>query len=67
MSDPGKVLILDLTVTNNPARLIKYHLYHDHYGLDHHRMLLEWNLQLECNVGQKLKRAYDKADWAKIS
>jgi hypothetical protein len=66
MSDPGKASTLDLTVTNDPARLIKCHLYHDHYGSDHRGTLSEWNLQPEHNVGQKPKRAYDKADWAKI-
>ncbi|GFF96873.1 hypothetical protein IFM47457_11107 [Aspergillus lentulus] len=33
MSNLGKALTLDLTVTNNLVRLIKCHLYHNHYGI----------------------------------
>jgi hypothetical protein len=29
-------------------------------------MFSEWNLQPERNVSSKPKRAYDKADWARI-
>lgn len=66
LSNPGKASTLDLTLTNDPTKLIKCHLYHDHYGSDHRGTFSEWNLQPERNVDSKPKRAYDKANWARI-
>ncbi|KAJ8200122.1 hypothetical protein LV164_008811, partial [Aspergillus fumigatus] len=66
LSNPGKASTLDLTLTNDPTKLIKCHLYHDHYGSDHRGTFSEWNLQPERNIDSKPKRAYDKANWARI-
>ncbi|KAJ8147384.1 hypothetical protein LV165_008823 [Aspergillus fumigatus] len=66
LSNPGKASTLDLTLTNNPTKLIKCHLYHDHYGSDHRGTFSEWNLQPERNIDSKPKRAYDKANWTRI-
>ncbi|EED11875.1 hypothetical protein TSTA_110550, partial [Talaromyces stipitatus ATCC 10500] len=65
-SHPGKTLVLDLTLTNDPTTLIKCQLYHDNYGLDHRGTYSEWDLRPERNENAKPKRAYDRADWAKI-
>ncbi|EED16651.1 zinc knuckle domain protein [Talaromyces stipitatus ATCC 10500] len=62
----GKASVLDLTLTNDPAKLMKCQLYWDNYGSDHCRTYSEWDLQLERNKNPKPKRAYDRADWDKI-
>ena len=54
-------------LTDDPAKLMKCQLYHNNYGLDHHGTYSKWDLQSECNESLKPKRAYDRADWAKIS
>ncbi|EED11753.1 conserved hypothetical protein [Talaromyces stipitatus ATCC 10500] len=62
----GKTSVLDLTLTNDPTTLIKCQLYHDNYGSDHRGTYSEWDLRPEHNENAKPKRAYDRADWAKI-
>ncbi len=66
LSHPGKASVLDLTLTDNPNKLIKCQLYHDNYGSDHRGTYSEWDLQPERNRTSKPKRAYDRADWEKI-
>jgi hypothetical protein len=34
LSHPGKTSTIDLTVTDSPEKLVKCHLYHNHYGSD---------------------------------
>ncbi|EED16645.1 conserved hypothetical protein [Talaromyces stipitatus ATCC 10500] len=63
---PGKASVLDLTLTNDPAKLMKCQLYRDNYGSDYHGTYSEWDLRPECNKNPKPKRAYDRADWDKI-
>jgi hypothetical protein len=63
---PGKASVLDLTLTNDPLTLIKCQLYHDNYGSDHRGTYSEWDLQPDRNREPKPKRAYNRADWAKI-
>lgn len=65
-SFPGKASVLDLTLTDDPAKLIKCQLYLDNYGSDHRGTYSEWDLRPERNETPKPKRAYDRADWAKI-
>jgi hypothetical protein len=65
-SFPGQASVLDLTLTNDPAKLLKCHLYHDNYGSDHRGTYSEWDLRPERKASPKPKRAYDRADWAKI-
>jgi ribonuclease HI len=66
LSYPGKSSVLDLTVTDNPAKLIKCHLYHDNYGSDHRGTYSEWDLRPEQNGTPKAKRAYNRANWERI-
>ncbi|EED11824.1 reverse transcriptase, putative [Talaromyces stipitatus ATCC 10500] len=63
---PGKASVLDLTLTNDPAKLMKCQLYRDNYGSDHRGTYSEWDLRPERNENPKPKRAYDRADWDKI-
>jgi hypothetical protein len=58
----GQALVLDLTLTNDPTKLLKYHLYHDNYGLDHCGTYSKWDLRPERKVSLKPKRAYNRAD-----
>eukprot|EP00136_Aspergillus_niger_P005212 XP_001395701.2 reverse transcriptase [Aspergillus niger CBS 513.88] len=67
LNQPGKTSVLDLTLTNDVTRLIKCQLYHDHYGSDHRGTYSEWNLQAEQTRKPKPKRAYDRADWARVA
>jgi hypothetical protein len=62
----GRTSTIDQTVTDNPYRLIKCHLYHENYGSDHCATWSEWDLQAKRHVITKPKRAYDRADWDKI-
>ncbi|KAI3054121.1 hypothetical protein CBS147353_11471 [Aspergillus niger] len=64
---PGQSSTIDLTVTDDPARLIRCQLYHDNYGSDHRGTLSEWDLQPRRNKPSNPKRAYDRANWEKIS
>ncbi|KAI3015386.1 hypothetical protein CBS147347_11193 [Aspergillus niger] len=63
---PGQSSTIDLTVTDDPARLIRCQLYHDNYGSDHRGTLSEWDLQPRRNKPSNPKRAYDRANWEKI-
>lgn len=65
-SFPGKASVLDLTLTNDPAKLMKCQLYQDNYDSDHRGTYSEWDLRPERNENPKPKRAYDRADWDKI-
>ncbi|THC88360.1 hypothetical protein EYZ11_012191 [Aspergillus tanneri] len=66
LNNPGKSSVLDLTLTNDTARLIKCQLYHEHYGSDHRGTYSEWSLLPEQAVKPRPKRAYDRADWTKV-
>lgn len=66
LNQPGKTSVLDLTLTNDVTCLIRCQLYHDHYGSDHRGTYSEWNLQAEQTRKPKPKRAYDRADWARV-
>ena len=66
LTEPGKASTIDLTVTDSPERLIKCHLYHDHYGSDHRATYSEWSLYPERTVNRKPRRAFERADWGKI-
>jgi hypothetical protein len=50
ISHPGSHSTIDLTVTDAPGKLMKYHLYHDHYGSDHRATYSEWSLQPTRNT-----------------
>ena len=65
-SRPGKTSVLDLTLTNDTAKLIKCQLYHNNYGSDHRGTYSEWDLQPDHNKAPKPKRAYDQANWTQI-
>ncbi|KAI3111220.1 hypothetical protein CBS147330_9923 [Penicillium roqueforti] len=67
LNDPGKSTTIDQTVTNRPEQLIKCHLYHENYGSDHRATYSEWNLRPRRQPAAKAKKAYDRADWAKIA
>ncbi|KAJ5839473.1 uncharacterized protein N7525_004661 [Penicillium rubens] len=67
LNDPGKSTTIDQTVTNRPELLIKCHLYHENYGSDHRVTYSEWNLSPRRQPAAKAKKAYDRADWAKIA
>ncbi|KAI2734534.1 hypothetical protein DTO013E5_9920 [Penicillium roqueforti] len=67
LNDPGKSTTIDQTVTNRPELLIKCHLYHENYGSDHRATYSEWNLSPRRQPAAKAKKAYDRADWAKIA
>ncbi|KAI3033203.1 hypothetical protein CBS76997_11321 [Aspergillus niger] len=66
LNKPGTTSVLDLTLTNDMTRLIKCQLYHDHYGSDHRGTYSEWSLQPEQTRKPKPRRAYDRADWARV-
>jgi hypothetical protein len=63
LPDPRKTSTLDLTVTNSSERLIKCHLYHDHYASDHRGTYSEWSLYPERKPERKPRRNYAKAEW----
>lgn len=65
-SHPGKTSTIDLTVTDSPERLVRCHLYHEHYGSDHRATYSEWSLHPELKPDPKPKRNFDRADWEKI-
>jgi Endonuclease-reverse transcriptase/Reverse transcriptase (RNA-dependent DNA polymerase) len=65
-SHPGKTSTIDLTVTDSPGRLIRCHLYHDHYGSDHRATYSEWSIHPELKPDSKPKRNFNRADWEKI-
>lgn len=66
LSCPGQNSVIDLTLTNEPPRLVKCELYHENYGSDHRGTLSEWDMQLERRPETQPRRAYERADWAKI-
>ncbi|GAA93315.1 reverse transcriptase, partial [Aspergillus luchuensis IFO 4308] len=66
LHNPGQSSTIDLTVTDDSARLIRCQLYHDNYGSDHRGTLSEWDLQPRRNKPSIPKRAYDRANWEKI-
>ncbi|KAI3045365.1 hypothetical protein CBS147353_11800 [Aspergillus niger] len=66
MSHPGSHSTIDLTVTDTPGKLVKCHLYHDHYGSDHRATYSKWSLQPARNTDRKPRKAYERADWRRI-
>ena len=66
LTHPGKTSTIDLTVTDSPRRLLESHLHHEHYGSDHRATYTEWALYPEHRAEPKPKRAYERANWAKI-
>jgi hypothetical protein len=66
LTHPRKTSTIDLTVTDSPRRLLKCHLYHDHYGSDHRATYSVWALYPDHRAEPKPKRVYERADWAKI-
>jgi hypothetical protein len=44
ISHPGSNSTINLTVMDAPGSLIKYQLYHNHYGSDHRAVYSEWSL-----------------------
>ncbi|GAA3296697.1 hypothetical protein GCM10020218_080510 [Dactylosporangium vinaceum] len=66
LNNPGQNSTIDQTVTDNPELLVKCHLYHENYGSDHRATYSEWNLQPQSTPGTKTKKAYERADWARI-
>lgn len=63
---PGQRSVIDLTLTDKLQRLVKCELYHENYGSDHRGTLSEWNMGLEQKPKARPRRAYERADWAKI-
>ncbi|KAJ6103651.1 reverse transcriptase [Penicillium sp. IBT 16267x] len=53
-------------MTDRPELLIKCHLYHENYGPDHRATYSEWNLQPQSKPNDKARKAYKRADWARI-
>jgi hypothetical protein len=62
MSHPGRTSTIDLTLTNNPCRLVKCHLHQDNFGSDHRATVSEWKLQPERTPDRPLHRVHDRAD-----
>ncbi|CDM38421.1 Probable transposable element [Penicillium roqueforti FM164] len=66
LNNPGQNSTIDLTVTDKPERLVKCHLYHENYGSDHRATYSEWDLQPQSKPNDKVRKAYERADWARI-
>ncbi|KAJ5642550.1 reverse transcriptase [Penicillium lividum] len=66
LNNPGQHSTIDLTVTDQPERLVKCHLYHENYGSDHRATYSEWNIQPQSKPNDKVRKAYERADWARI-
>jgi endonuclease/exonuclease/phosphatase (EEP) superfamily protein YafD len=65
-NNPGQNSTIDQTVTGSPGLLVKCHLYHENYGSDHRATYSEWNLQPRSRPNTKARKAYERADWARI-
>lgn len=57
---------INQTITDWPDLLVKCHLYHKNYGLDHRATYSEWSLRAQCNPTTKVRKAYDCSDWDNI-
>lgn len=57
LNDPGKHTTIDQTVTNRPELLVKCHLYHENYGLDHRATYSEWSLRAPRQPTGKARKA----------
>ncbi|KAI2734742.1 hypothetical protein CBS147339_9742 [Penicillium roqueforti] len=66
LNNPGQNSTIDQTVTDNPGLLVKCHLYHENYGSDHRATYSEWSLQPQSKPSTKARKAYKRADWARI-
>ncbi|CAG8891920.1 unnamed protein product [Penicillium nalgiovense] len=66
LNNPGQNSTIDQTVTDNPGLLVKCHLYHENYGSDHRATYSEWSLQPQSKPSTKARKAYERADWARI-
>ncbi|CAG8237069.1 unnamed protein product [Penicillium salamii] len=66
LNNPGQNSTIDQTVTDSPGLLVKCHLYHENYGSDHRATYSEWSLQPQTKPSTKARKAYERADWARI-
>ncbi|CAG8218568.1 unnamed protein product [Penicillium salamii] len=66
LNNPGQNSTIDQTVTDSPGLLVKCHLYHENYGSDHRATYSEWSLQPQTKPSAKARKAYERADWARI-
>ena len=66
LSRPGQRSTIDLTLTNARENLVKCELYEDNFGSDHRATCSEWKMTLEHRPRPQSRKAYARADWAKI-
>jgi ribonuclease HI len=66
LSRPGQKSTIDLTLTDTPMSLVKCELYKDNFGSDHRATYSEWDMRVQQRSERPPRRAYERADWAKI-
>ena len=66
LSRPGQRSTIDLTLTNTPDSMVKCELYKDNFASDHCATYSEWDIQVEQRAETIPRRAYKRAEWAKI-
>jgi endonuclease/exonuclease/phosphatase (EEP) superfamily protein YafD len=66
LNRPGQRSTIDLTLTDTPGSMVKCELYRDNFGSDHCATYSEWDIRVQQRLEPPLRRAYKRADWAKI-
>lgn len=66
LSRPGQRSTVDLTLTDTPDSMVECDLYRDNFGSDHCATLSGWDIRVQQRPEPPPRRAYKRAEWAKI-
>ena len=63
---PGQKSTIDLTLTDTPGSMVRCELYRDNFGSDHSASYSEWKMGVLQRPTPLARKAYKRADWARI-